>query len=129
LLYITLQLVAVALQDAGALDASAGGDPSGVRALFEGSTPLFGSIRLIPETFLLAFAGYATLSTGVLPRWTAWVAFIGAIIVFADAPTIYLGFSGLVNGMAGAAAAVAEFWAPVWILTASISLVRKKGAV
>jgi len=125
LLYITLQLIADALQGAAALDAAVGADPSVLRALFEGSTPLYGSVGLIPESFLLAFAAYAILVTGVLPKWTAWLAFVGTIIVLADAPTIYLGFSGLTLGVAGLFSAIAEFWTPVWILSASISLIRK----
>lgn len=128
LLYIALTLVADALQGAGALDVAVGADPSAARALFEGSTPLYGAVGLIPGAFFLAFAGYATLATGVLPRWIGWVAYAGAVIVFADAPTIYLGSSGLTSGAAGLFATIAEFWAPIWLLIASISLVRKREA-
>jgi hypothetical protein len=98
LLYITLQLVADALQGAGALDTAAGANQSAVRALFEGSTPLYASVGLIPEAFFFAFTGYAILVSGVLPKWAGWVAYIGAVITFADAPTIYFGFGGLVFG-------------------------------
>jgi hypothetical protein len=125
LLYITLQLVADALQGAGALDTAVGADSSAVRALFEGSVPLYSSVGLIPEAFFLAFAGYAISATRVLPKWAGWVAYVGAIIIFADAPTIYLGFSGLVYGAIGFVAAIAEFWLPVWILVASMLIVRK----
>src|SRR5271157_3157573 len=126
-LYIALQLVADALQAAAALDTFVGANPSAVRALFEGSAPLYGAVGLIPEAFLLAFAGYATLVTGVLPKWVGWLAYIGAIIVFADAPTIYMGFSGLIySGAAGFFTAIAQFWAPIWILIASISLIQKR---
>jgi hypothetical protein len=107
------------------LDTAVGADPSAVRALFEGSVPLYSSVGLIPEAFFLAFAGYATSATGVLPKWAGRVAYVGAIIIFADAPTIYLGFSSLVYGAIGFVAAIAEFWLPVWILVASILIVRK----
>src|SRR5271157_1746591 len=126
LLYIALQLVGDALQAAGALAATSRADPSTVRALFEGSAPLYSAVGLIPEAFFMAFAGYATVATGVLPKWTGWVAYVGAVIVFADAPAIYMGFNGLIySGAAGLVAAVAEFWAPLWALLASISLIRK----
>lgn len=126
LLYVTLQLVGDALQGAGALDAAVGSNPSVVRALFEGSVPLYGSIGLIPGAFFLAFAGYAASATGVLPKWIGWVAYVGAAIMLADAPTIYMGFSGLTSGAAAGVAAVAEFWSPVWAFIASISLIRRR---
>jgi hypothetical protein len=127
LLFIATQLVADALQGAGALDTFVGANPLAVRALFEGSAPLFSACGLIPEAFFLAFAGYATFATRLLPKWAGWVAIVGAVIVFADAPTIYLGFSGLIySGVAGFFAAIAEFWAPIWILIASILLMQKR---
>jgi Domain of unknown function (DUF4386) len=126
LLYITLQLVGDALQGAGALDAAAGTDQSAVRALFEGSTPLYVSIGLIPEAFFLAFTGYAILASGVLPKWAGWVTYIGAVVTLADAPTIYFGFGGLINGVLSLFSAIAEFWLPVWILMASILILRKR---
>jgi hypothetical protein len=125
LLYITLQLVGDALQGAGALDTVAGADQTAVRALFEGSVPLYSSVGLIPEAFFLAFAGYAILATRVLPKWTGWMAYVGAVITFADAPTIYFGFGGLTFGVLALIAAIAEFWLPVWFLPASIMLLRK----
>lgn len=125
LLYITLVLVGDALQGAGALDAAAGANQAAVRALFEGSTPLYSSVGLIPQAFLFAFTGYAILGSGVLPKWVGWMAYVGAIISFADAPTIYFGFAGLVSGVLSLFATVAEFWLPVWTLAASVSLLRK----
>lgn len=127
LLYIILQLVGDALQTAGALAATSGADYSAVRALFEGSAPLYSAIGLIPEAFFFAFVGYTTLGTKVLPKWTGWIAYAGAIITFANAPAIYLGFNGLIYaGPAGLVAAVAEFWAPIWALVTSISLIQKR---
>ncbi|HEV2227143.1 MAG TPA: DUF4386 family protein [Nitrososphaerales archaeon] len=125
LLYVTLQLVGDALQGAGALDVVAGANQAAVRALFEGSTPLYASVGLIPEAFFFAFTGYAILASGVLPRWVGWMAYIGAIITFADAPTVYFGFGGLVSGVLALFAAVAEFWLPAWFLAASVPLLRK----
>jgi hypothetical protein len=39
----------------------------------------------------LAAVGYATFATGVLPRWTGWVALIGAELCVAFIPTMYFG--------------------------------------
>jgi len=127
LLYIALQLVGDALQTAGALDATAGANQSAVRALFEASTPLYSSIGLIPESFLFAFTGYAVIASGVLPRWAGWLTYAGAVITFADAPTIFLGFAGLALGVPALLSVVAEFWLPAWILIASVLILRRRG--
>lgn len=126
LLYIALQLVGDALQAAAALDTVVGANPSVVRALFEASAPLYSAVGLIPEAFLLAFAGYATVATRLLPRWTGWFAYVGAIIALVAAPTIYLGFSGLVYQGVGVITAFAQFWSPLWVLMASVIMLRKK---
>jgi hypothetical protein len=46
--------------------------------------------RLVPDAHPshLASAGCATLATGVLPRWTGWVAYTAALANLAAAPSI-----------------------------------------
>jgi hypothetical protein len=39
----------------------------------------------------LGAAGYATLATGVLPRWTGWVAYVGAVLCAMCVPAVYVG--------------------------------------
>lgn len=126
MLYIALQLVGDALQAAGALDTLVGANPSIVRALFEASAPLYSAVGLIPEAFFLFFAGYATVATRLVPRWIGWFAYVGAAIALVAAPTIYLGFGGLVYQGFGVITAFAQFWSPLWALLASVILVRKK---
>jgi len=126
LLYIALQLAGDALQAAGALDTLVGPNQSVVRALFEASAPFYSAVGLIPEAFFLAFAGYATVATRVLPKGTGWFAYAGAVIALAATPTIYLGFSGLIYQGAGVITAFAQFWSPLWTLIASLVIIRKK---
>jgi hypothetical protein len=49
---------------------------------------------------VLAVSGYATFATGVLPRWTGWVAYVGAVLCLACVPAMYFGpvdYSGFYN--------------------------------
>lgn len=49
---------------------------------------MFGSIGLILSGFLLAAAGYASLVTGVLHKWTGWLAIAAGVVNLAAAPSI-----------------------------------------
>jgi hypothetical protein len=82
---ITLWLVGDGLEAGAALDTAAKTNPTVVRGLMEASFPLYGAIGLIMSALLLASAGYATLATGVLPRWSSWFAYAAAIANL-DAP-------------------------------------------
>lgn len=66
-------------------------DPSVVSALGEATSPAFGAIGLIVLALFLASAGYATLGTAVLPRWSTWVAYVGAALSLVAVPSIYAG--------------------------------------
>ena len=68
------------LEGGATLDTLGGNDdPSAVRALIAGTLLIFnGSIAFVLTALFLAAAGYATFATGVLPRWTGWLAFIAA---------------------------------------------------
>ncbi len=76
---ITLELVGDGLEAGAALDTVAKADPTVVRGLMEASFPMYGAIGLIMSALLLASAGYATLATDVLPRWSGWFAYGAAI--------------------------------------------------
>ena len=92
LVYTTLGLVVFTLLGGATLDTiNNKADPSVVSALGEASEPALGAIGLIVLALFLASAGYATWGTRVFPRWTAWVAFVGAALSLAAAPSIYAG--------------------------------------
>jgi hypothetical protein len=91
LVVITLEPVGDALQSGAALDTSIKADPSVVRGLMESSFVFYGAIGLMMSALLLASAGYATLATSVLPRWTGWVAYSSAVVNLVAAPSIFGG--------------------------------------
>jgi hypothetical protein len=91
LVWAILVLLGDTLCAAAALDTSGKADPAAVRALWEASIPAFGAVGLILGALFLASAGFAILATRALPRWTGWLAFVGALANLVAAPSIYAG--------------------------------------
>jgi len=121
-------LVADGLEGGAALDALSGSaNPSGVRALVEGTILIYnGSIAFAITGLFLGAAGYATFSSGVLPRWTGWVAYTGAALCAMCIPAMYGGavaYSGYNTGAVGPAI-IANFPPLIWLLIVGILLVR-----
>ena len=123
---ITLWLVGDALQAGAALDTVAKANPTVVRGLMEASFPMYGAIGLIMSALLLASAGYATLATGVLPRWSGWFAYAAAIANLLAAPSILGGTDYTAFwSAAGYVTFIAQVAMVTWFLIASISMLRK----
>jgi len=121
----TVTLVAASLEGGSALDTIDGkADPIVVRALTEGTILIYLSIGCILIALFSAAAGYATLGTGMLPKWTAWVAYAAAILNLVAVP---LGFSTTAVAIL-AVAIIADFPVQIWVLIASIILIRSPGA-
>jgi hypothetical protein len=77
----TVTLVAASLEGGQALDAVGGlADPTAIRALGEGYILIYQSIGCILIALFSAAVGYATLGTGVLPKWTGWMAYAAAVL-------------------------------------------------
>lgn len=130
--WFSVTLVANGLEGAAALDTLGGqADPSVVRALLEGTVLIYnGSIAFAITGLFLGAAGYATFATGVLPRWTGWVAYGGAALCAASVPAMYGGpvdFKGFYNAGGWGPALIANFPPAIWFLGASISLLRTPG--
>jgi hypothetical protein len=91
--WIGVTLVANGLEGAATLDTLGGNaDPSAVRALIEGTLLIYnGSIAFAITGLFLGAAGYATFATGVLPRWTGWVAYVGTALSATSVPAMYGG--------------------------------------
>ena len=88
----TLGLVGFVLLGGAVLDTvNSKPDPSVVSALGEASTLAFAGIGLVTLALFLASAGYGTSSSGLLPRWTAWLAYVGALLSLVAVPAIYAG--------------------------------------
>ena len=129
-LVITLELVGDGLEAGAALDTVAKAAPTVVRGLMEASFPLYGAIGLIMSALLLASAGYATLITGVLPRWTGWFAYAAAIVNLLAAPSILGGTDYTAFWSApGYVTFVAQVAMVIWFLIASISILRNPQAI
>jgi hypothetical protein len=131
LVVITLELAGDALAGGAALDASVKADPTVVRGLWEGSYVFYGAIGLIMSALLLASAAYATLATGVLPRWTGWVAYASAVVNLLAAPSIFGGtnYTGFYTA-SGYVTFIGQGAMVIWFLIASVSmLVVKREAV
>jgi hypothetical protein len=134
LVWVAVTLVADGLEGGAVLDALSGkADASAVRALIEGTLLIYnGSTAFVLTGMFLAAAGYATFSTGVLPRWTGSVAYVGAALCLACVPAMYFGAvnnGGLYNAGGWGPAIIANFPPAIWFLIASILMIRKQGAV
>jgi hypothetical protein len=128
--WIAFSLVANGLEGATALDTLSGKpDPSAIRALTEGTLLIYnGSIAFAMTALFLAAAGCASLLTGVLPRWTAWLAFIGVVLCLASVPAMYGGpvdSTAFYNAGGWGPALMANFPPAIWFIAASISLLRR----
>jgi hypothetical protein len=127
LVVITLEQAGDALEGGAALDTSVRVDPSVVRGLMEGSFVFYGAIGLIMSAALLASAGYATLATGALPRWTGWAAYVAAVINLVAAPSIFEGtdYTGFYTA-SGYVTSIGQGAMVLWFLIASISMLVVK---
>ncbi len=128
LVFAMLTLVGDALAGGAALDTVGGNaEPVVVRALWEGSILLFSAIGLIIMALFLASAGYAILATAALPRWTGWLAYVGAVCNLAAAPAIYAGANATGFYTAdGLVALASELPFLIWALIASILMITMK---
>ncbi len=132
--WIGVTLVANGLEGAATLDTLSGrADPSAVRALIEGTLLIYnGPIAFVVTGFFLATAGYATFATGVLPRWTGWVAYVGAALCAACVPAIFGGpvdSTGFYNAGGWGPIVIANFPPAIWFVIASLALLRKREAI
>jgi hypothetical protein len=130
IVWIAVTLVADGLQGGAVLDTLGGNaDPSAVRALEEGTLLIYnGSIAFIITALFLAVAGYATFATGVLPRWTGWLAYIGVVLCLICVPAMYFGPvdpKGFYNAGGWGPAIIANFPPLIWFLVTGIVMIRK----
>ncbi len=83
----TVTLVAASLEGGIALDTVGGQtSPATIRALSDGYILIYQSIGCILIALFSAAAGYAILGTGVLPKWTGWLAYSAAILNLVAVP-------------------------------------------
>ena len=122
----TVTLVAASLEGGQALDTVSGqASPTAIRALGEGYLLIYQSIGCILIALFSAAAGYATLGTGLLPRWTGWIAYAAAALNLVAVP---LGLSVAPVAVL-TVAVIADFPLQIWLLIASIEMlvVKREG--
>jgi hypothetical protein len=129
--WIGVSLVANGLEGGSALDTLRGdADPSAVRALTMGTLLIYnGAIAFAMTALFLAAAGYATFGTGVLPRWTGWLAYLGVALCVASVPAMFGGpvdATGFYNAGGWGPAIMANFPPALWFVAASLSMLGKR---
>jgi hypothetical protein len=127
-------LVADSLEGGAALDTLGGkADPTAVRALVEGALLIYnGPIAFVTPGLVLGAAGFASWATGALPRWTAWLAYVGAALCAGCIPAMYGGTldpTRFYNAMGWGPIIVGTFPVILWILVAGILMIRKGKSV
>jgi len=130
-IWVGVTLVANGLEGGAALDALMGsGDPSVARALTMGYLLIYnGSIAFIMTALFMAAAGYATLATGILPRWTGWLAYAASVLCLVCIPAMYVGPvdpTRFYNAGGWGAAIIANFPPLLWFLVVGILLIRTR---
>ena len=132
--WVGVTLVANGLEGGVALDTLNGNpDPSVARALTMGYLLIYnGSIAFVMTALFLAAAGYATFATGILPRWTGWLAYVATLLCVISIPAMYGGRvdpSGFYNAAGWGAAIIANFPPLLWFLVVGILLNRKRQSI
>jgi hypothetical protein len=127
----TVSLVADSLEGGAVLDTVGGmTDPTAVRALVEGTLLIYnGSIAFAVTGLFMAAAGYAILATGALPKWTGWLAWISAALCVVAIPSMFanvVDHNQFYNAAGWGPAIVANVPPLLWLLTASILMIRKR---
>lgn len=132
--WVGVTLVANGLEGGLALDAMAPDpdpdpDPSVNRALTMGYILIYNSSIAFAITGLfLGVAGWAAAATGVLPRWTRWVAYVGVLLCAAAVPSMYggpLDPAGFYNAAGWGPVIIASLPPAVWVVIAAVLLLRR----
>ena len=131
IVWLAVTLVADGLEGGAVLDTLQGSaDPSTVRALIQSTVLVYnGSIAFAITGLFLAAAGYASMASDIVPRWTAWLAYAGAAICLFSVPAMYGGpvnANGLYNAGGWGPAIIANFPPLFWFLAIGVILIRKR---
>jgi len=129
--WVAVTVVADGLEGGAVLDTLNGtADPSAVRALIAGTLLIYnGSIAFAITGLFLASAAWATFDSGVLPRWTGWIAVAATVLCVASVPAMYGGPvnpAGFYNAGGWGPAIAANFPPMIWFLAGSVILIRRR---
>lgn len=126
-----VSLVADGLEGGAILDTLGGNtNPTVVRALIEGTILIYnGSIAFAVTALFMGSAGFVILSTGALPKWIGWLAWVSVGLCFLAIPSMYgkvVDGSGFYNAAGWGPAIVANVPPLIWFFAASIAMIRKR---
>lgn len=123
-MYGTLTFVASALEGGLVIASPQDVDPT---IAAHGVYLLYGSIGRAITAAFLGLAGYLTRAAGILPRWTARLAYALALFSLAFVPSLYFGNDPThfysANGWGTTAVAGSSFM--YWVLAASVALLMR----
>ena len=127
--WLAVTLVADGLMGGAVLDTLRDdADPSAVRALVMGTLLIYnGSIAFTITGLFLVCAAWATLDSGVLPRWTGWLGYVAAALCLVSVPAMFTGpadGTGFYNPGGWGPAIIANFPPLIWFLAIGIVLIR-----
>ncbi len=102
-------------------------DPTIVRAVLESTYLMYGAIALWLMAFFMAIAGYITLATGALPRWSAWVVYAGALVAFVPSMFVHhVNIFDFYNPAGwGATAVASSFPLAAWMIVFGVLMLRE----
>ena len=131
--WLGVTLVANSMEGGIALDTLNGNaDPSVARTLTQGMLLIYnGSIAFGITGLFLGAAGYATFVTEILPKWTGWLAYAGAILCALCIPAMFGGpadFRGFYNAGGWGPLIVANFPDAIWFVAVGVYMIRVRGA-
>ena len=131
--WLAVTLVADGLMGGAVLDTLRGdADASAVRALVMGTVLIYnGSIAFAITGLFLVSAAWATLDSGVLPRWTGWLAdMAGGIVSDSRAGDVLraVDAAGFYNAGGWGPAIIANFPPLIWFLVVGVLLIRSARA-
>ena len=87
-----------------------------------------GSIAFAITGLFMAAAGWATLDSGVLPRWTGWIAWISAVLCALSIPAMFAGpadTSGFYNPGGWGPAIIANLPPLIWFFVVGVVLTHQ----
>jgi hypothetical protein len=127
--WLAVTLVADGLMGGAVLDTLGGGaDACAVRALVMGTILIYnGAIAFAITGLFLVSAAWATLDSGVLPRWTGWLGQAAAALCLVSVPAMFTGpadATGFYNPGGWGPAIVANFPPLIWFLVVGTLLIR-----
>ncbi|MBN1926284.1 MAG: hypothetical protein JW798_10640 [Prolixibacteraceae bacterium] len=125
-----VSLVADGLEGAAVLNTVGGtGNPTIVRAMVEATLLIYnGSIAFAVTALFMGVAGFVIVSTGAIPKWIGWLAWVSFALCMISIPAMYgtpVDVNGFYNAAGWGPTIVANVPPLIWFFAASIAMIIK----